>query len=67
MPVVDLEEDVMTRKSDHKPSADTIRDPKWDQKQGVPKDPQVARAVEKSSGRYSASEQSEEKRSTAKE
>jgi hypothetical protein len=42
------------------------RDPKWDRKQGVPKDREIAKAVEKASGRYSASEQSEEKRSTEK-
>jgi hypothetical protein len=38
-------------------------DPKWDRKQGVPKDRQTARLVERSSGRYSGSDQSE-KRST---
>lgn len=61
----------MTDNSDRKPTeppnTDTLRDPKWDRKQGVPKDPQVAKVVEKSSGRYSASEQSEEKHSTGKE
>lgn len=55
------------RKPTEQPNADTLRDPKWDRKQGVPKDPQVAKVVEKSSGRYSASEQSEETRSTGKE
>lgn len=45
------------RKQD-KSSAD---DPRWDRKQGTAKDERIAREVEKSSGRYSASEQSEEK------
>lgn len=34
-------------------------DPKWDRKQGVPKDRQTASLVERSTGRYSASDQSE--------
>jgi hypothetical protein len=37
-------------------------DPRWDRKQGTPKSPQMARVVEQSSGRYSASEQSEQRR-----
>jgi hypothetical protein len=46
--------------------ADTRKDeagnqPKWDRKQGTPKDERTARKVERASGRYSASEQSEEK------
>jgi CBS domain-containing protein len=36
-------------------------DPRWDRKQGTAKDRRMARDVEKSSGRYSGSEQSEEK------
>jgi hypothetical protein len=36
-------------------------DPQWDRKQGTPRNPRVATVVERSSGRYSASEQSEEK------
>jgi hypothetical protein len=36
-------------------------DPRWDRKQGVPKSPQMKRVVEQSSGRYSASEQSEQR------
>jgi hypothetical protein len=36
-------------------------DPRWDRKQGTPKDPKAAQTVERASGRYSASEQSEEK------
>jgi len=51
----------MARKSDRKPS-DKAADPRWDRKQGVPKSPQMKRVVEQSSGRYSASEQSEQKR-----
>ena len=35
--------------------------PKWNRKQGTPKDEKTARKVERASGRYSASEQSEEK------
>jgi hypothetical protein len=61
----------MTDNSDNKPTEqpnpDTVRDPQWDRKQGVPKERQVAKVVEKSSGRYSASEQSEQKRSKGKE
>jgi hypothetical protein len=41
---------------------DKTADPRWDRKQGVPKSPQMKRVVEQSSGRYSASEQSEQKR-----
>jgi hypothetical protein len=37
-------------------------DPRWDRKRGTPKDQKMARTVERASGRYSASEQSEEKR-----
>jgi len=36
-------------------------DPRWDRKQGTAKDDRLASDVEKSSGRYSASEQSEER------
>jgi hypothetical protein len=50
----------MARKSDRKPS-DKAADPRWDRKQGVPKSPEMKRVVEQSSGRYSASEQSEQK------
>jgi len=42
--------------------SDKTADPRWDRKQGVPKSPQMKRVVEQSSGRYSASEQSEQKR-----
>ena len=39
----------------------SAEDPRWDRKQGTAKDGQMARDVEKSSGRYSASEQAEQK------
>ncbi len=41
-------------------------DPRWDRKQGTPKSPQMTRAVEQSSGRYSASEQSEQRRKSGR-
>jgi len=46
--------------------SDKTADPRWDRKQGVPKSPQMKRVVEQSSGRYSASEQSEQKRKGAR-
>jgi hypothetical protein len=36
-------------------------DRRWNVKQGTPKDPGMAKAVERASSRYSASEQSEQK------
>jgi hypothetical protein len=54
----------MARRSDRKQS-DKAADPRWDRKQGVPKSPQMKKAVEQSSGRYSASEQSEQKQKGA--
>ena len=42
--------------------SDKTADPRWDRRQGVPKSPQMKRVVEQSSGRYSASEQSEQRR-----
>ncbi len=42
----------------------TASDPRWNLKQGVPKDRQMAKTVERSSGRYSASEQSEKSQSS---
>jgi hypothetical protein len=42
---------------------DLADDPRWDRKQGAAKDRRMARDVEKSSGRYSASEQREQKQS----
>jgi hypothetical protein len=52
----------MTRpkKQEEKDAAD---DPRWDRKQGAAKGGRMARDVEKSSGRYSASEQGEQKQS----
>jgi hypothetical protein len=41
-------------------------DPRWDRKQGVPKSPQMKRVVEQSSGRYSASGQSEQKKKSGR-
>lgn len=51
----------MARRPDRKQN-DKSPDPRWDRKQGVPKSPQMSRVVEQSSGRYSASEQSEQRR-----
>jgi len=51
----------MVRKSDRKRD-DKSTDPRWDRKQGTPKSSNMARVVEQSSGRYSASEQSEQKK-----
>ncbi len=42
--------------------SDKKADPRWDRKQGVPKSSEMKRVVEQSSGRYSASEQSEQRR-----
>jgi hypothetical protein len=36
--------------------------PDWDRKQGTPKDQKATQTVERASSRYSASEQSEEKK-----
>jgi hypothetical protein len=51
----------MARKSDRRRD-DKSDDPRWDRKQGAPKSSNMARVVEQSSGRYSASEQSEQRR-----
>jgi hypothetical protein len=40
-----------------RPAADT----RWNEKHGTPKDPGLAKTVERASSRYSASEQSEQK------
>lgn len=45
-----------------KPEPPSSGDRRWNDKQGTPKDPELAKTVERASGRYSASEQSEEKR-----
>ncbi len=52
---------VRRKKQEESGAAD---DPRWDRKHGAAKDGKMARDVEKSSHRYSASEQSEQKRST---
>ena len=49
-------------RSDGKRQEEAANHPPWDRKQGTPKDPQAARTVERASGRYSASEQSEERK-----
>ena len=36
--------------------------PKWDRKRGTPKSQEASRLVEKAHGRYSASEQSEDRK-----
>jgi hypothetical protein len=54
-----------SRRNARRDQPDPIRagpDPRWDRKRGTPKDPKMTRSVERASGRYSASEQSEEKR-----
>jgi hypothetical protein len=40
-------------------------DPQWDRKQGTPRNREVAKKVEHASGRYSASDQSEERAVTS--
>lgn len=47
---------------DDKRHNEAANHPKWDRKQGTPKDQEAAGTVERASGRYSASEQSEEKK-----
>lgn len=54
------------RKQKEEKGASTV-DTRWDRKQGAPKDGGMAREVEKSSHRYSASEEGEQKRSPNKE
>jgi hypothetical protein len=51
----------MARRPDRKRN-EKAADPRWDRKQGVPKSPQMAKVVEQSTGRYSASEQGEQRR-----
>ena len=52
------------RRRERAKGSTTASDPRWDLKQGVPKDRQMAKVVERSSGRYSASEQSEKSQSS---
>jgi len=47
---------------DDKRQGEAANHPRWDRKQGAPKDQKAARTVERASSRYSASEQSEEKK-----
>jgi hypothetical protein len=51
-----------TPRPDDKRQGEAAEDPRWDRKQGTPKDQKAAQKVECASSRYSASEQSEEKR-----
>ena len=51
-----------TPRSTEKRRDEAANYPNWDRKQGTPKDQKTARTVERASSRYSASEQSEEKR-----
>ena len=51
-----------TPRPDDKRQDEVANDPKWDRKQGTPKDQKTAKTVERASSRYSASEQSEEKK-----
>ena len=50
----------MPRASNNGPAA--AKHPPWDKKHGTPKSPEAAKLVEKASGRYSASEQSEDRK-----
>ena len=50
-----------TPRTNDKRQAEAANHPEWDRKQGMPKDKKAAQTVERASGRYSASEQSEEK------
>ena len=54
----------LKRESEKQPAAPMH--PKWDRKLGTPKSQEAERLVEKAHGRYSASEQSEEQKSRAK-
>ena len=53
---------VDTPRSTDKRQDESANHPNWDRNQGTPKDQKTARTVERASGRYSASEQSEEKK-----
>lgn len=53
---------VDTPRPDDKRQTEAPNHPRWDRKQGTPKDQKAAQTVERASGRYSASEQSEEKK-----
>lgn len=51
-----------TPRSDDKRRAQAAEHPSWDRKQGTPKDSAAGATVERASSRYSASEQSEDKK-----
>jgi hypothetical protein len=51
-----------TPRPDDKRQGNSASDPRWDRKQGTPRDRKTAQTVERASSRYSASEQSEEKK-----
>ena len=53
---------VDTPRPNDKRQGEAANHPNWDRKQGTPKDQKTARTVERASSRYSASEQSEEKK-----
>jgi hypothetical protein len=55
-----------TRRPADKPRDEAANHPPWDRKQGTPKDQNAAQTVERASSRYSASEQSEEKKNKGK-
>jgi hypothetical protein len=50
-----------------KPKEPRPGDRRWNDKQGSPKDPGLAKTVERASSRYSATEQSEKKREREKD
>jgi hypothetical protein len=51
-----------TPRADDKRQNEAANHPGWDRKQGTPKDQKATQTVERASSRYSASEQSEDKR-----
>ena len=52
---------------EEKQTSPSSEDSGWDRNQGTPKDPNMAKTVERASSRYSASEQSEKRRSRESE
>lgn len=56
-----------TPRPDDKRQAEAANHPGWNRKQGTPKDPKAAQTVERASSRYSASEQSEEKKKSRRQ
>ncbi|WP_428661633.1 hypothetical protein [Reyranella sp.] len=51
-----------TSRPDDKRQGEAANHPRWDRKQGTPEDKKAAQIVERASSRYSASEQSENKK-----